>query len=196
MKIKITLAFILLSAALMSCEPEEVLVDSFTPNPKDTTFISGMSMRMNFNGSPFTYNSQGYGLLCPDSLGGSDWALITGNGVVFDPATNAYSTAPGDTTLLLVFNTPTAAIGTYTVSTFENAFCLLDAPGSVFRLYDPTQLTINVSRVTPDSIFGSYTGPLLEFTSFNIDSLGNLIPIYSGVVDSVSTVFGVKRNPC
>jgi len=195
MKMKTAFVFMLAAAALMSCKKDEVFTDTFTPKPKDTTFVSGMNMRLNFNGSPFTYNSQGYGLLCSDSLGFS-WAMITGNGVVFDPATNAYSTAPGDTSLFLVFNTTSAAIGSYNISNFQDAFCLLDAPGNVFRLYDPTQLAINITRVTPDSIFGNYSGPLLEYTSFSFDSLGNIIPVYSGLVDSVSTVFGLKRNPC
>jgi hypothetical protein len=196
MKKHIIIAFAVLSTALMSCEPEEVLVDSFTPNPVDTTFFSGMSMRLNFNGSPFTYNSQGYGLLCTDSIGQTSWALITGNGVQFDPLNNDYSTAPGDTSLFLVFNSQAASIGSYSIANFEDAFCLLDAPGNIFRLYDPTQLAINITRITPDSIFGDYSGALLEYISLNIDSLGNVTPVYTGVVDSVSTIFGLKRNPC
>lgn len=196
MNLKTAFVLVAATAALMSCKKDEVLVDSFTPNPVDTTYVSGMSMRLLFNGTAFTYNSQGYGLSCSDTSGETTWAVITGNGVVFDPADNSYSTAPGDTSLVLVFAAQNFGIGSYTISNFEDAFCILDIPGALFRQYDPTGLAIDITRITIDSIFGSYTGALPEVIDFSFDPLGNLVPVYSGVIDSVSTVFGVKRNPC
>lgn len=183
-------------ALLTSCEPEEVMVNTFTPNTPDTTFVSGMNMRLVLNGNAINYTSQGLGISCTDTSGETVWAAITGNGVQFDPATNTYSTAPNDTSLVLVFFSSNFGIGAYTIANFEDGICLLDAPGALFRQYDPTTLAINITRLTTDSIFGDYSGALREISGFTVDPQGNLVPTYTGVIDSVSTVFGVKRNPC
>jgi hypothetical protein len=196
MKLKQTIVLMAAVALLSSCEPKEVLVSTFTPNTPDTTYISGMNMRLVLNGNAVNYTSQGYGISCTDTSGQTTWAAITGNGVVFDPATNSYSTAPNDTSLVLVFFSQNFGIGSYSIARFEDAVCILDAPGALFKQYDPTQLAINITRLTTDSIFGDYSGALREISGFTVDPQGNLVPTYTGVVDSVSTVFGVKRNPC
>lgn len=197
MNLKTAFLFIATSATLISCKKEEVLVDNFTPNPTDTTFVSGMNMRFVLNGNAFSNTSQGYGISCTDTSGNTTWAAITGNGVIFDPSNNSYSTAPGDTSLgLIFFTSQNFGIGSYSVTNFRDAFCILDIPGALFRQYDPTGLVINITRITTDSIFGSYSGALPEVINITVDPLGNVVPIYSGVIDSVSTIFGVKRNPC
>lgn len=183
----------------MSCEPQEVFEQQFIPAPKDTAYVSGMNMRLFLNGATVNYSSAGYGIACTDSSGETTWAAITGNAVIFDPATNTYSTAPNDTSLVLVFYSQNMGVGTYTIPSFEDAFCVLDGPDNsniAFRQYDPSQLVVNITRVTTDSIFGNYSGALPEVIDFTIGPLGNVIPVYSGVIDSVSTVFGVRRNPC
>jgi hypothetical protein len=196
MNLKTAFLMIVTTAALMSCNKEEVLVDNVTPRPNEPATVSGMNMRLVLNGNVYNNTSQGLGVSCTDSSGETVWAAITGNGVVFDPATNAYSTAANDTSLVLVFTSQNFGIGTYTIARFEDALCLLDAPGALFKQYDPTQLTVNITGITTDSIFGNYSGALPEVIGMNVDPLGNLVPVYSGVVDSVATSFGVKRNPC
>jgi hypothetical protein len=196
MKIKQTIVLLAAIALLASCEPEPLMVSTFKPNTPDTTYVSGMNMRLVLNGNAVNYSSQGYGISCTDTSGETFWAAITGNGVLFDPATRTYSTAPNDTSLVLVFNSQNFGIGSYTIARFEDALCLLDAPGALFKQYDPTQLAINITRLTTDSIFGDYSGALREISGFTVDPQGNLVPTYTGVIDSVSTVFGVKRNPC
>ncbi len=119
--------------------------------------------------------------------------------MTFDPLTNEFTTGPNDTTLVLVFGSQNFTIGTYTVPGFPESFCILDGPDNsnlAFKQYDPGQLQINITRITSDSIFGSYSGALREIIDFSLDSLGNLVPIYSNQIDSVSTQFGVKRDPC
>lgn len=191
---KTAFVLMLVAAALMSCKKEEVFMDTFTPKPKDTTFISGANMRFTLNGNAFNNSTQGFGLSCTDTSG-TFWALATGNGVIYDPITRSLSTALNDTTFALIFQSLSSGIGTYTIASPFDAVCFLDAPGQIFRQYDASQLQINISRITADSIFGSYAGALPEM-QIGVDSLGNLIPIYSGVIDSVNAAFGVRRNPC
>lgn len=189
------LAFLAFGALFMSCEPEEVFQQNFTPAPKDTTFVSGSNATFRINGASQVQQSAGFGFSCTDTAG-STWALATGNGVNWDPITRSLSGGANDTMLALIWNSPTPAIGAYTFANWDDAFCIIDIPGVLFRQYDPSGLTVNIVRITTDSIFGDYSGALREFSGFTLDPSGNLVPTYTGVVDSVSTVFGVKRNPC
>ena len=182
-------------ALLMSCEPEEVFQQTFTPSPADTVFISGSNTTFRINGASQVQQSAGFGFSCTDTSGNT-WALATGNAVTWDATTRSLSAGPNDTMLALIWGSPTAAIGAYTFANWDDAFCFIDIPGVMFRQYDATGLTVNIIRITTDSIFGDYSGALREFSGFTIDPSGNLVPTYTGVVDSVSTVFGVKRNPC
>lgn len=189
------LAFLAFGALFISCEPEEVFQQNFTPNTRDTVFVSGSNATFRINGASQVQQSAGFGFSCTDTSG-SSWALATGNGVTWDPITRSLSAGANDTMLALVWESPTAAIGTYTFTNWYDAFCIIDIPGVLFRQYDPSGLTVNIVRITTDSIFGDYSGALREFSGFTLDPSGNLVPTYTGVVDSVSTVFGVKRNPC
>lgn len=195
MKTSKILAFLAIGALFTSCEPEEVFQQNFTPNTRDTVFVSGSNATFRINGASQVQQSAGFGFSCTDTVG-TTWALATGNGVNWDPITRSLSAGANDTMLALIWNSPTAAIGTYTFASWIDAFCIIDIPGVLFRQYDPSGLTVNIVRITTDSIFGDYSGALREFSGFTVDPSGNLVPTYTGVVDSVGTVFGVKRNPC
>jgi hypothetical protein len=195
MKTSKILAFLAIGALFTSCEPEEVFQQNFTPNNRDTVFVSGSNATFRINGASQVQQSAGFGFSCTDTVG-TTWALATGNGVNWDPITRSLSAGANDTMLALIWNSPTAAIGSYTFASWDDAFCIIDIPGVLFRQYDPSGLTVNIVRITTDSIFGNYSGTLREFSGFTVDPSGNLVPTYTGVVDSVGTVFGVKRNPC
>lgn len=195
MKTSKILAFLAIGALFTSCEPEEVFQQNFTPNTRDTVFVSGSNATFRINGASQVQQSAGFGFSCTDTVG-TTWALATGNGVNWDPITRSLSAGANDTMLALIWNSPTAAIGSYTFASWDDAFCIIDIPGVLFRQYDPSGLTVNIVRITTDSIFGNYSGTLREFSGFTVDPFGNLVPAYTGVVDSVGTVFGVKRNPC
>lgn len=197
MNLKKVVGMLAVAAAFMSCEKENTLQPnpSTNPNPNNPTFTSGSTATFRINGASQIQQSAGFGLLCTDTSG-SYWGLATGNGVTWDPATRSLSAGANDTMFALVWPSPTAAVGSYTFTNWDDAVCLIDIPGIMFRQYDATGLTVNITRITTDSIFGNYSGALREFNNFQLDPAGNLVPVYTGVVDSVSTVFGVKRNPC
>ncbi len=195
MKFKQTLVYLSMIVSFCSCEPEEVFQQNFTPAPKDTTFISGSNTTFRINGATQIQQSAGFGFSCSDTSG-ITWALATGNGVTWDPATRVLAAGANDTMFGLVWESTASILSTYTFSSWNAAICFIDIPGVLFRQYDPSGLTVNIVRITTDSIFGDYSGALREFSGFTLDPFGNLVPTYTGVVDSVSTVFGVKRNPC
>ena len=197
MYLKKVVGMLAVAAAFMSCENEKTLQPNPTPNPNpnNPVLTSGSTATFRINGASQIQQSAGFGLSCTDTAG-SYWAIATGNGVTWDPATRALSAGANDTMLALVWGSPAAAIGTYNFANWDEAFCFIDIPGVMFRQYDATGLTVNIVRMTTDSIFGNYSGALREFSGFTVDPSGNLVPTYTGVVDSVSTVFGVKRNPC
>jgi hypothetical protein len=195
MNISKLLPILAFGALIISCEPEEVFQQNFTSAPKDTTFVSGSNATFRINGATQIQQSAGFGFFCSDTSGNT-WALATGNGVTWDPATRTLTAGANDTMLGLVWESSSSALGTFTFSSWQDAVCFIDIPGVLFRQYDPAGLTVNIVRITPDSIFGDYSGGLREFSGFQLDSSGNVVPTYTGVVDSVSTVFGVKRNSC
>jgi hypothetical protein len=195
MKTSKILALLAIGALFTSCEPEEVFQQNFTPNTRDTVFVSGSNATFRINGTSQVQQSAGFGFSCTDTMGNT-WALATGNNVNWDPITRSLSAGTNDTMLALIWESPTAAIGTYTFANWDDAFCLIDIPGVLFRQYDASGITVNIVRITTDSIFGDYAGALREFSGFTLDPFGNLVPTYTGIVDSVSTVFGVKRNSC
>lgn len=189
------LAFLAIGALFTSCEPEEVFQQNFTPNTRDTVYASGANTTFRINGASQVQQSAGFGLSCSDTAI-SFWALATGNDVSWNPTTRTLTAGPNDTMLALIWNSPSPVVGTYTFANWEEAFCFIEIPGNLFRQYDATGLTVNIVRITPDSIFGNYNGSLREYAGFQLDPSGNLVPTYTGVVDSVSTVFGVKRANC
>ena len=197
MNLKKVVGMLAVAAAFMSCEKESTLQPNPTPtpNPNNPTVTSGSTATFRINGTSKVQQSAGFGFACSDTSGNT-WALATGNGVIWNPATRSLRAGANDTMFALVWPSPTAAIGSYTFANWDDAVCLIDIPGVMFRQYDATGLTVNITRVTTDSIFGNYGGALREFNNLQLDPAGNLVPVYTGVVDSVSTVFGVKRNPC
>lgn len=196
MYLKKVVGMLAVAAAFMSCENENLQPNPTpTPNANNPVRTSGSTATFRINGASQIQQSAGFGFSCTDTSG-SYWALATGNGVTWDATTRSLSAGANDTMLALVWESPVAAIGTYTFANWDDAFCFIDIPGVMFRQYDPTGLTVNIVQITTDSIFGNYSGALREFMGFTVDPSGNLVPTYTGVVDSVSTVFGVKRNPC
>lgn len=197
MKKNIVFGMLALGAIFMSCEPQEVFDQQFTQAPKDTVYTSGSRANFRLNGVNAVQQSAGFGLSCFDSTtNGSFWALATGNNVNFDPTTRTLTAGANDTMFALIWNSASAGVGTYTFSQPFDAVCFIDAPGQFFRQYDARQLTVTVVNVTPDSIFGSYSGALREFQGFTVDPQGNIIFNYTGLVDSVNAVFGVQRASC
>ncbi len=197
MNLKKVVGMLAVAAAFMSCEKENALQPNPTLNPTANNPVrtSGSTATFRINGASQIQQSAGFGFACTDTSG-TYWALATGNGVTWDAVTRSLSAGSNDTMFALVWQSPAAAIGTYTFANWDDAFCLIDIPGVMFRQYDPTGLTVNIVQITTDSIFGNYSGALREFIGLQLDPSGNLVPTYSGVVDSVSTVFGVRRNPC
>ena len=195
MKKNIVFGMLALGAFLMSCEPQEVFDQQFTQAPKDTVYTSGSRANFRLNGVSAVQQSAGFGLACFDTLG-SFWALATGNTVGFDPATRSLTVGANDTMFALFWDASTTAVGTYTFTQPLEAFCFIQSPGRFARQYDPRQITVNIVNITPDSIFGNYSGALREFDGIITDSLGNVSFSYTGLVDSVNAVFGVKRYSC
>jgi hypothetical protein len=195
MNLKKVVGMLAVAAAFMSCEKENAVQPNPTPNPNNPTFTSGSTATFRINGATQVQQSAGFGFSCSDTSG-TTWALATGNNVSWDPNTRTLAAGPNDTMLALIWKTPTASIGSYTIASQEDAFCFIDIPGTMFRQYDATGITINIVRLTTDSIFGDYSGTLRVISGFQLDPSGNLVPIFSGAVDTVSTTFGVKRNPC
>ncbi len=200
MKFNLTIAAVGLAVALISCEKEEADSNVFVPNTPDTTVVSGTNMSFKINGAAsFSYLSKGFGALCPTvgQPGSFTWMLATGNNLQYDPATQEFLPDMNDTTFAVAWLANYSTVGTYTIpNPLSEAECFMIAP-TFIRFYDPSQIQIDVTGITTDSIFGTYHGALPELIDLQIDTVtGNLVPTYSGVVDSVATTFRVQRNPC
>lgn len=197
MKLVPFFALLGLSAFVMSCEPIDVDDTNFNPDPNDTTYTAGFSVSMKTASGITSFNSRGVGFMCADTMG-TFWGLATGDSVQYDPMMQAiYSTSATDTVLGLMFQSVTSGVGVYTpVATpfGPSALCFMETPSS-FTEYDASLLTVNITKVTTDSIYGMYFGPLQEMT-WVIDSTGNFVPNYTGTVDTVTASFGVLRAPC
>ncbi len=196
MYLKKVVGMLAVAVAFMSCENENLQPNPTPiPNANNPVRTSGSTATFRINGITQTHQSAGFGFSCSDTSS-TTWALATGNSISWNPSTRTLAAGPNDTMLALIWETPTASVGTYTIANQEDAFCFLDVPGNMFRQYDATGLTINIVRITTDSIFGDYSGALRVISGFQLDPSGNLVPVFSGAIDSVSTSFGVKRNPC
>ena len=197
MKLKFVLAVASLAVAMISCEKEQLEKVPVTP---ETPEVTGAKMSFSVNGAAsFTYQSKGFGSLCPNP-GTSDfvWALATGNNLVYDAVTQEFlPDMDNDTTFALAWVSGLSSTGTFSIpNPLTDAACFMITP-TFLRQYDPSQIQVNVTSVTTDSIFGSYWGALPELLDIQFDpTTGAPIPVYTGVVDSVATTFKVQRNPC
>lgn len=197
MKYLLTLAAA--TALLFSCEPIEIDDTHFDDNGNDTTYTPGFKMSMKTNGTIINYNSQGVGVSCTDTtFGNTFWGLATGNSVVYDPLTGTvYTASPNDTMMVLLWVSQTSGVGSFTTGGMNSMMpgsCFMQTPTS-FTEYDPTQLQINITKLTADSIYGNYSGALNEII-WVVDSTGNHIPMPTGQIDTVAATFSVLRTPC
>lgn len=198
-KFNIMLKHLFLSASVMallaSCEPVEIIIDDYDRNPLDTTFSSGSTLVFKSNGTTSVYQSIGMGSSCYDTATSlTSWALFTGNNITFDPAAQAWGSGPNDTVFALIWQSVNGGVGSYTIPGPTNAQCFMQTPTS-FRWYDASLLNVSVTKMTTDSIYGFYSGPLLEVT-MQIDPMGNLSYLPTGLVDTVSATFGVYKPSC
>lgn len=190
------LSLIALTSLVFSCEPIEIDDNQFDPNDGDTTTVAGMSITMTTANKTFVQNSIGVGFSCADSAGTIWWGLATGDSVFYDPMANAMGSGMQDSTLLLMWYSSSSGPGTYTMTNSIGfpARCSFITPTS-YTDYDASGVTVNITKLTNDSIVGNYGGQLLEII-LQLDSLGNLVPIYTGQIDTVQASFSVFRAPC
>ena len=176
---------------LISCEPTEIDITEFVPNDTDT-ISTGFEVSLSINGMTTTFNSHGMGVSCSDS-NMTFWGLASGNSVYYDPlVSNFQTTDPNDTMLVVIWNSTNSGTGTYVplgLNSMNPEFSVLQTPNSSVT-YDASQLQIQITKVTPDSIYGSYNG------SLNKVIFQNGIPLPTGQVDTVNATFAVMRMPC
>jgi len=185
------LGIVALVTVLISCEPTEIDITEFVPNDADT-ISARFEVSMSINGMTTTFNSHGMGVSCSDS-NMTFWGLATGNSVYYNPlASNFQTTDPNDTMLVVIWNSTNSGTGTYVplgLNSMNPEFSVLQTPNSSVT-YDASQLQIQITKVTPDSIYGSYNG------SLNKVIFQNGIPLPTGQVDTVNATFAVMRMPC
>jgi hypothetical protein len=194
MKTKYFLASLTIDLVVVGCEPTEIDQTDFDPNSGDTTQTGGISFKMNSNGQSWTYNSTGLGIFC-DSVGiglpFSIWGVATGDSVYYNPANDSLITGQNDTVFYLAWLSTIDTVGTYSLS--NPAVFAIDCrfeTSNYSQEYDASQLMVDISKVTTDSIYGTYSGPIEEVI------LQNMNYINTGVFDTVNASFVVYRVPC
>ena len=185
------IGIVALVTVIISCEPTEIDITEFVPNDTDT-ISTGFEVSLSINGMTTTFNSHGMGVSCSDS-NMTFWGLASGNSVYYDPlVSNFQTTDPNDTMLVVIWNSTNSGTGTYVplgLNSMNPEFSVLQTPNSSVK-YDASQLQIQITKVTPDSIYGSYNG------SLNKVIFQNGIPFPTGQVDMVNATFAVMRTPC
>lgn len=185
------IGIVALVTVIISCEPTEIDITEFVPNDTDT-ISTGFEVSLTINGMTTTFNSHGMGVSCSDS-NMTFWGLASGNSVYYDPlVSNFQTTDPNDTMLVVIWNSTNSGTGTYVplgLNSMNPEFSVLQTPNSSVT-YDASQLQIQITKVTPDSIYGSYNG------SLNKVIFQNGIPFPTGQVDMVNATFAVMRMPC
>ena len=185
------IGIVALVTVIISCEPTEIDITEFVPNDTDT-ISAGFEVSLSINGMTTTFNSHGMGVSCSDS-NMTFWGLASGNSVYYDPlVSNFQTTDPNDTMLVVIWNSTNSGTGTYVplgLNSMNPEFSVLQTPNSSVT-YDASQLQIQITKVTPDSIYGSYNG------SLNKVIFQNGIPFPTGQVDMVNATFAVMRTPC
>ena len=160
------IGIVALVTVIISCEPTEIDITEFVPNDTDT-ISTGFEVSLSINGMTTTFNSHGMGVSCSDS-NMTFWGLATGNSVYYNPlASNFQTTDPNDTMLVVIWNSTNSGTGTYVplgLNSMNPEFSVLQTPNSSVT-YDASQLQIQITKVTPDSIYGSYNGSLTEIVS-------------------------------
>lgn len=180
---------------LASCEPAEVITDHFDPNPTDTVYTKGANLSFKTGGVTALYASRGAGIQCLDTATFlTHWAVATGNNLTYDPVGDYWEGGPNDTVVLISWESVNGGTGTFNFSGPFEAACFISTP-FWFRTYDASLLTVNITKTTADSIFGNYSGALQEI-ELQFDPSGNPFFAYTGVIDSVSAVFGVVKDAC
>jgi len=185
------IGIVALVTVIISCEPTEIDITEFVPNDTDT-ISTGFEVSLSINGMTTTFNSHGMGVSCSDS-NMTFWGLASGNSVYYDPlVSNFQTTDPNDTMLVVIWNSTNSGTGTYVplgLNSMNPEFSVLQTPNSSVT-YDASQLQIQITKVTPDSIYGSYNG------SLNKVIFQNGIPFPTGQIDMVNATFAVMRIPC
>ncbi|MDB2473639.1 hypothetical protein N9W70_04225 [Schleiferiaceae bacterium] len=185
------IGIVALVTVIISCEPTEIDITEFVPNDTDT-ISTGFEVSLSINGMTTTFNSHGMGVSCSDS-NMTFWGLASGNSVYYDPlVSNFQTTDPNDTMLVVIWNSTNSGTGTYVplgLNSMNPEFSVLQTPNSSVT-YDASQLQIQITKVTTDSIYGSYNG------SLNKVIFQNGIPFPTGQVDMVNATFAVMRMPC
>lgn len=185
------IGIVALVTVIISCEPTEIDITEFVPNDTDT-ISTGFEVSLSINGMTTTFNSHGMGVSCSDS-NMTFWGLASGNSVYYDPlVSNFQTTDPNDTMLVVIWNSTNSGTGTYVplgLNSMNPEFSVLQTLNSSVT-YDASQLQIQITKVTPDSIYGSYNG------SLNKVIFQNGIPFPTGQVDMVNATFAVMRMPC
>lgn len=174
---------------LIACEPDVLDDTSFDPDPVDTTF-GGYSITMKSNGVTSTYNSRGYGFI--DTVPGlTVWGIASGDSLQFDPATQSlYTTSMNDTLLFLQWTTPSPVPGSYALTSQDLGFYL---DFTTTKFYDLSQLVMNVTSITADSIFGNYQGNLIEVYEQYDSTSQSWVMVPTGNIDVVSATYGIER---
>lgn len=185
------IGIVALVTVIISCEPTAFDITEFVPNDTDT-ISTGFEVSLSINGMTTTFNSHGMGVSCSDS-NMTFWGLASGNSVYYDPlVSNFQTTDPNDTMLVVIWSSTNSGTGTYVplgLNSMNPEFSVLQTPNSSVT-YDASQLQIQITKVTPDSIYGSYNG------SLNKVIFQNGIPFPTGQVDMVNATFAVMRMPC
>jgi len=192
MKTKYLLTSLGLAFLTIACEPTEIDVTTFDPNSGDTTQTGGISFKMSSNGQTWSYNSTGLGISCelPGS-GFSIWGIATGDSVYYNPANDSLIAGKNDTVFYLAWVATIDTAGTYSLS--HPSIIAIDCryeTTNFLQEYDGSQLMVNISKVTTDSIFGTYSGPIEEVIWQNLNYIN------TGVFDTVNAAFAISRIPC
>lgn len=192
MKTKYLLASLTIAMVVVSCEPTEIDQTDFDPNTGDTTQTGGISFKMNSNGQSWTYNSTGLGIFCePPGLGLSICGIATGDSVYYNPANDSLIAGQNDTVFYLAWLSTIDTVGTYSLSNpaIFAIDCRLETT-NYLQEYDGSQLMVDINKVTTDSIYGTYSGPIEEVIWQNANFIN------TGVFDTVNAAFVVYRVPC
>ncbi len=192
---------LLLSAGLAmvfaSCKKEVFDQVNSTTKPV-TTQNGGMKVTMKTSSGTATSVSNGVGFACDysDPVLGSitSYGIATGNSVVYDPNNQIiYSTDPADQPLLISW-TDSLNAGP-TVGAFQGDVITGEFNG--IPVYaDGSDVVINVTGFTTDSLFGNFAGPIEELL-ISFDTVNN-VPVFTptGNFDTISGVFAVELAPC
>lgn len=177
------------SMLLIACEPEILDDTTFDPAPVDTTY-GGYNMTLKSNGVTSMYSSRGYGFI--DTVPGMTvWGIATGDSLQYDPVDQSlYTTSANDTLLFLQWTTAAPVAGSYQLTSQDYGFYL---DFTTMKFYDLSQIVMNVTQVTADSIYGNYQGNLIEVIEQYDSTSQSWITVPTGNIDIVSATYAIER---